>query len=152
MHEGAPPRVPAAQPLPLPPSPTPVPAAQSPGAPSFDPAPPLSHPPALPPSETAVYSSNLSWGYPHISALLTPCVIARPEPRKKVAQLCPTLYDSMACSLPGSSVQGILQARMLEWVAFPFSRRTSPPGNQTQVSCIAGRFFTTEPPGKHVLL
>ena len=39
-----------------------------------------------------------------------------------VAQSCPTLCDSMDCSPPGSSVLGILQARMLEWVAIPFSR------------------------------
>ena len=37
-------------------------------------------------------------------------------------QSCPTLWDRMACSLPGSSVHGILQARILEWVAIPFSR------------------------------
>ena len=39
-----------------------------------------------------------------------------------VTQLCPMLLDSMDCSLPGSSVHGILQARILEWVAIPFSR------------------------------
>ena len=39
----------------------------------------------------------------------------------EVAQLCPTLHDSMACSLPGSSVQGVFQARVLEWVAIAFS-------------------------------
>ena len=41
---------------------------------------PLSHPPTLPPSETPVYCSNLLWGYPHISALLTLCVTVGPEP------------------------------------------------------------------------
>ena len=45
-------------------------------------------------------------------------------------------------SLPGSSVHGILQARILEWVAIPFSRGSSQPRDQTLVSCIAGRFFT----------
>ena len=39
-----------------------------------------------------------------------------------VAQLCPTLYDVMDCSPPGSSIRGILQARILDWVAIPFSR------------------------------
>ena len=39
-----------------------------------------------------------------------------------IAQLCPTLYDPMDCRLPGSSVHGILQARILDWVAIPFSR------------------------------
>ena len=47
----------------------------------------------------------------------------------------------MDCSLPGSSVHGILQARILEWVAIPFSRGSSRPRNQTWISCIANRFF-----------
>ena len=45
------------------------------------------------------------------------------------------------CSPPGSSVHGILQTRILEWVAIPFSRGSSQPRDWTQVSCIAGRFF-----------
>ena len=45
-------------------------------------------------------------------------------------------------SLPGFSVYGLLQARILEWVAFPFSRGSSQPRDQTQVCCIAGEFFT----------
>ena len=48
----------------------------------------------------------------------------------------------MNCSPPGSSVHGILWARILEWVAIPFSRRSSQFRDQTWVSCIAGRFFT----------
>ena len=59
-----------------------------------------------------------------------------------VAQSCPALCSSMDCSPPVSSVHGILQARMLEWVAFPFSRWSSEPRDWTQVSHIAGRFFT----------
>ena len=59
----------------------------------------------------------------------------------KVAQLCPTLCGSMDYNPPGSSVHGILQARILEWVAISFSRGSSRPRDQTQVSCIAGRFF-----------
>ena len=47
----------------------------------------------------------------------------------------------MDCSLPGSSVHGILQARILEWVAISFSRGSSQPRDQTQVSHIAGRHF-----------
>ena len=50
--------------------------------------------------------------------------------------------DSMDYSLPGSSVHGILQARILEWVAISFSRVFFRPRNQARVSCIAGRFFT----------
>ena len=55
----------------------------------------------------------------------------------KVAQSCPPLCDSMDYTF-----HGILQARILEWVAFPFSRGSSRPRNQTGVSPIAGRFFT----------
>ena len=59
-----------------------------------------------------------------------------------VAQSYLTLCDPMDCSLPGSPVHGILQARILEWVAIPFSRGSSWLRDLTQVSCIAGRFFT----------
>ena len=52
-----------------------------------------------------------------------------------------TLCDPMGCSLPGSSIHGILQARILEWVAIPFSRASSQPRDGTQVSYIAGGFF-----------
>ena len=50
--------------------------------------------------------------------------------------------DPMRCSPPGSSVHGTLQARILEWVATPFSRGSSWPGDRTQISCTAGRLFT----------
>ena len=56
----------------------------------------------------------------------------------KVAQSCPTLCDAMAYT-----VRGILQAKILEWVAFPFSRGSSQPRDWTQVSRIAGGFFTS---------
>ena len=59
-----------------------------------------------------------------------------------VVQLCLTLCDPMDCSSPGSSVHGILQARMLEWVAIPSSRGSSQPREWTWVSHIAGGFFT----------
>ena len=58
-----------------------------------------------------------------------------------VAQMCLTLFDPMNCSLPGSSVHGILQARILEWVAIPFSGRSYWPRDWMCISCIAGRFF-----------
>ena len=58
------------------------------------------------------------------------------------SELCLTLCNSMDCNLPGSSVYGILQARILEWIAVPFSRGSSQPRDWTQVSCTAGRFFT----------
>ena len=59
-----------------------------------------------------------------------------------VAQSCLTLCNLMDCSLPRSSIHGIFQAKILEWVATPFSKGSSRPRDQTNVSCIAGRFFT----------
>ena len=59
------------------------------------------------------------------------------------AKSCPTRCNPVACSLPDSSFHGIFQARILEWVAMPFSRVYSQPRNQTRVSCTAGRYFTT---------
>ena len=55
----------------------------------------------------------------------------------KSLQSCPTLCHSMGCSLPGTSVLGILQAGILEWVAVPFSRGSSRPRDWTRVSCIS---------------
>ena len=60
-------------------------------------------------------------------------------------QSCPTLCDPMDCNPPASSVHGILQAKILGWVAISFSRASSPPRDRTHVPCIAGWFFTTEP-------
>ena len=57
-------------------------------------------------------------------------------------QLCLALLPPMDYSQPSFSVHGIFQARILEWVAIPFSRESSGPRDQTQVSCTAGRFFT----------
>ena len=57
----------------------------------------------------------------------------------EVARSCPTLCDPVDCSPPGSSVHGIFQARILEWVAISFSRGSSQPRDRTQVSRIAGR-------------
>ena len=62
--------------------------------------------------------------------------------RSEVAQSCPTLCDPMNCSPPGFSVHGIFQARILEWVAISFSRRSSRPRDWTRVSHIVGRRFT----------
>ena len=59
-----------------------------------------------------------------------------------VAQLCPTLCDPMDYNLPGFSIHGIIQARILGQVAIPFSRGSSQPSDQNQVSCMAGRFIT----------
>ena len=69
-----------------------------------------------------------------------------------VAQLCLTLCNPMDCSPPGFSVYGIVQARILEWIAIPFSRGTSQPRDRTLVSCIVGRFFTVWATGKSTYL
>ena len=71
--------------------------------------------------------------------------VLSPITRRSVAQSCLTLWDPMSdpcVSPPGSSVHGILQARIPEWVAVLFSRGSSQPRDWTQVSSIAGRFFT----------
>ena len=78
-----------------------------------------------------VYRLKLIWVHTDVCVLVT--------------QLCPTLWDPMDCSQPGSSVQGILQARKLEWVAIPFSRGSSWPRVWTQVSCVADSLLS-EPP------
>ena len=92
----------------------------------------LSGVPCTPP-EYWLASSHL-W-----SSSLASCVL--------VIQSCPTLCDPMDYSPPGSSIHGILQARILEWGAISFSRGSSrtgtfPTRDWTQVSCIAGRYFT----------
>ena len=71
------------------------------------------------------------------------------EGKVKVAQLCLTLCDPMDYGLSGSSVHGILQARILEWVAFPFSRGSSQPRDQTQGLPHGKQVLSpSEPPGK----
>ena len=69
-------------------------------------------------------------------------------PWAKSLQLCPSFCDSMNCSPPGSSVHGILQARILEWVAMPFSRGSSRPRDQTRVFCTADESLPSEPQRK----
>ena len=69
----------------------------------------------------------------------------------KLLQSCLTHCDLMDCSPPGSSVHGVLQERILEWAAIPFSRGSSWPRDRTHISwgsCTAGGFFTLEPLGK----
>ena len=60
----------------------------------------------------------------------------------EVVQSCLTLCDPLDCSLPGSSVHGILQARILKWIAISFFRESPRPRDRTQVSRSAGRCFT----------
>ena len=85
-------------------------------------------PPTLPP---LIHSRPLCFGN-----------TSQPSVKVKVAQSCPTLCDPMDCSPAGSSICGILWARIPEWVAVPFSRGSSQPGDRTQVSRIAGGFFS----------
>ena len=70
------------------------------------------------------------------------------------AQFCLTHCNPMDCSMPGSSVHGILQARIPVWVAISSSRRSSQPHGLNPSSAspvLASRLFTTEPPGKPML-
>ena len=75
----------------------------------------------------------------HLDILDLLCLVKESE--SEVTQSCPTLCDPMDCSLPDSSLHGILQARVLEWVAISFSRGSSRPRDRTRVSCIPGRCF-----------
>ena len=72
------------------------------------------------------------------------CVCEKKKVKVLVTQLYPTLCDPLVCNLPGSSVHGIFQVRILEWVAIPFIRGSSQPRDWTWVSCIACRFFTIQ--------
>ena len=63
------------------------------------------------------------------------------ESESEVAQSCPTLCDPVDCSLQGFSIHGIIQAKILEWVAISFSRGSSRPRDQTWVSSVAGKCF-----------
>ena len=65
-----------------------------------------------------------------------------PESESEVTLSCPTLWDPMDSSLPGFSIHGIFQARVLEWAAISFSRGSSWLRDRTLVSCIADRCFT----------
>ena len=65
------------------------------------------------------------------------CLESSWERKLLIAELCPTLCDPIDCSLPGSSIPGILQTRILEWIAIPFSRGSSQPRDWTPVSYIS---------------
>ena len=77
----------------------------------------------------------------YIHLWLTHVVVWKKRKKVLVIQSCPTCCHPMDCSLPRSCVHRTLQARILEWVAIPFSRGSSWPRDRTQVSCIASRFF-----------
>ena len=101
----------------------------------------------LRPPCTVANQAPLSMGFPrqeYWNRLPFPSLRDLPDPGietaapelVKATQLCLTLFDTIEYSLPGSSVQGILQVKILEWVAVPFCRSSSQPSDQTQVSCI----------------
>ena len=73
--------------------------------------------------------------------MLGPWIKANSIQFSSVAQSCPTLWDPMDCSPPGSSIHEIFQARILEWVAISFSRGSFQSRDWTGVSCIAGKCF-----------
>ena len=80
--------------------------------------------------------------------------IKKKKKEREVAQSCLTLCDPMDCSLPGSSVHGIFQASVLEWVAISSSRDLPDPWMEPAFiasPALASRFFTTAPPGKPTL-
>ena len=66
----------------------------------------------------------------------------------ELLQSCPALCDPIDCSLPGSSVHGILQAKILEWVAVPSSRGSSNPGIEPRSPALQADCLVSEPPGK----
>ena len=96
-------------------------------------------------------TSVFSWAWSQtcwVSVFLFVCV------GFKSLQSHPTLCDPMDSNLPGSSVHGIILARILDWGAMPSSKGSSQPRDRTCISCgscIAGGFFTAEPPGKYPL-
>ena len=95
--------------------------------------------------------THLGWSYGESPFSITTIFYA--DIHAQSLQSCPALCDLMDYSPPGFSVHGILQARILEWVAMPSSRRSSWPRDWTWISCIfciAGRFFTAEPLGKPI--
>ena len=87
---------------------------------------------------------------PSSGLIFFPCPfqLKRAKWKSEVAQSCLTLWDPVDCSPPGSSVHGIPQARILEWVAISFSKGSSRPRDQTQVSRVEADALTSEPPGK----
>ena len=103
-----------------------------------------------------VLADVLATGRSYSTLVLFSWVLICPVQRKvwamacSHAQLCPTLGDSRDCSPPGSAVRGILQARILEWVASPPLGSLLHPGMDPESPALAGRFFTTGPLGKPI--
>ena len=103
---------------------------------------------AMPPSRGSSQPRDHTWvpcGSCIASRFFTAETSGKPlhkyESESEVAQSCPTLCDPVDCSLPGFSVHGILQARILEWFTISFSRGSSRPRDRTRVSRVGGRCF-----------
>ena len=91
--------------------------------------------------KTLVYSKLIQCIYMCVRVYVCVCVCMCVQSR-------PSLCDPVDCNLPGFSVLGISQARILEWIAISYSRGLTWPRDQSHISCLAGRFFTAEPLGK----
>ena len=72
------------------------------------------------------------------------------ESESEVAQSCPTLCHPMDCSLPDSSVNGIFQARVLDWIAISFSGDLPDPGSEPRSPALQADALPSEPPGKPI--
>ena len=108
----------------------------------------------FPPSHLLPFFLSL-FDYICRAMILLPGQAGHMKVKSEVAQLRLTLCDPVDCSPPGFSVHGILQARMLEWVAISFSRGSSQPRDRTQVSHIAGRrcnLWATREVHRHVII
>ena len=91
------------------------------------------------PESSCLSLSSFGWGNQGLRCYYCCCL---------VSQWYPTPCNSMDCSLPGSSIHGILQARILEWVAIPFSKGPSRPRDGTQASWLQADSLPSEPPEK----
>ena len=94
------------------------------------------------------YSRGSSWSRDQTDISGVSCIGGGILCEVKVTQSCPTLCDCMNCGLPGSSVTGVLQARILGWVAIPFSRDLSHPGIKPRSPTLQSESSPSEPPGK----
>ena len=91
-----------------------------------------------------INKQNVLWEFPALPEIKETFIyfaIIYDESESEVVQSCPTLCDPMDCSLPGSSLHGIFQAIVLEWIAISFSRGSSRPRDRTRVSRIVDRRF-----------
>ena len=98
------------------------------------------------PVSTTCFWAHYAWDLSSLTSVEPIPLLWKSE--NEVTQSCPTLWDPMDSSLPGSSIHRIFQARVVEWAAISFSRGSSQSRDRTWVSCIADRHFTAWPLGK----